>query len=262
MNANIPSKARRQILKITRKLKRLFEKPVRVKNLQTYYRLSDCGYDKVKPSYINNETCLRNFVSQFGQKNLHLIADNVNDSTWNRINELYPSITSSRTTFGNGAASFNMALDLALKQTECEGVYFVEDDYLHHPRSYEILIEGLELGADYITLYDHPDKYFDGGNPLIEGDGEVTKVYLTKSCHWKLTNSTTMTFAATVKTLKKNEPVLRKWTSSTHPHDFDMFMELRDMGSSLISPIPGYATHGETKWLCPLVNWGALAEEE
>ena len=69
---------------------------------------------------------------------------------------------------------FNMALDLALKQTECEGVYFVEDDYLHHPRSYEILIEGLELGADYITLYDHPDKYFDGGNPLIEGDGEVT----------------------------------------------------------------------------------------
>ena len=71
-----------------------------------------------------------------------------------------------------------------------------------------------------------------------------------------------MTFAATVKTLKKNEPVLRKWTDSTHPHDFDMFMELRDMGSSLISPIPGYATHGETKWLCPLVNWGALAEEE
>ena len=145
MNTNIPSKARRQILKITRKLKRLFEKPVRVKNLQIYYRLSDCGYDKVKPSYINNETCLRNFVSQFGQKNLHLIADNVKDSTWNRINELYPSITSSRTNFGNGAASFNMALDLALEQTECEGVYFVEDDYLHHPRSYEILIEGLEL---------------------------------------------------------------------------------------------------------------------
>ena len=113
-----------------------------------------------------------------------------------------------------------------------------------------------------MTLYDHPDKYFDGGNPLIEGDGEITKVYLTKSCHWKLTNSTTLTFAATVKTLKRDESILRKWTKPAHANDFELFMELGGQGVSLISPIPGYSTHGETKWLCPLVNWEATAKEE
>ena len=50
--------------------------------------------------------------------------------------------------------------------------------------------------------------------------------------------------------------------AAAHANDFELFMELGEQGKSLISPIPGYATHGETKWLCPLVNWEALAKEE
>jgi hypothetical protein len=34
-----------------------------------------------------------------------------------------------------------------------------------------------------------------------------------------------------------------------------MFMELRKNKKLLISPIPSYSTHGETKWLAPLINW-------
>ena len=44
-----------------------------------------------------------------------------------------------------------------------------------------------------------------------------------------------------------------KWR--THPNDFQMFFDLRNKGRQLISSIPGYATHGETKWLAPLTNW-------
>jgi hypothetical protein len=70
-----------------------------------------------------------------------------------------------------------------------------------------------------------------------------------------MTNSTTMTFAAKVKTLKEDEEILRKYTSGSYPRDFEMFLELRDKSRSLITPIPGYATHGETAWLSPLTDW-------
>ena len=87
------------------------------------------------------------------------------------------------------------------------------------------------------------------------GRAEDTRVYLGEYCHFKLTNSTTMTFAAKVKTLKEDEDVLRKWTKDTHPYDFQMFMELKQRGRRLASSIPGFATHGETKFLSPLINW-------
>jgi hypothetical protein len=123
------------------------------------------------------------------------------------------------------------------------------------------LKEGFGLGASFISLYDHPDKYLDpseGGNPYCVGGAEDTRVYLTDSCHWKLTNSTTMTFASKVSTLKRTEPILRKWTSGPHPDDFKMFLELRENNELLVTSIPGYSTHGETAWLSPLTNWSKI----
>ena len=117
------------------------------------------------------------------------------------------------------------------------------------------------MGASFVSLYDHPDKYItpeNGGNPYCKGGAEDTRVYLTKSCHWKITNSTTMTFAAKVSTLKKVEKTLRDYTTGTYPQDFKMFIDLMRNGKLLITPIPGYATHGETAWLTPLYNWESL----
>ena len=139
-----------------------------------------------------------------------------------------------------------------------EIVYFLEDDYLHKEGSQKVLESGFDLGMDYVTLYDHPDKYLnpiEGGNPYCEGRAEFTRVYLGEYSHWKLTNSTTMTFAAKVKTLKEDEGILRQWTAGEHPHDFQMFGDLQKKGRRLVSSIPGYATHGETRWLTPLTNW-------
>ncbi len=110
-------------------------------------------------------------------------------------------------------------------------------------------------------MYDHPDKYLDpslGGNPYCAGGAEDTRVYLTESCHWKITNSTTMTFAAKVSTLKRVESILREYTSGTHPNDFQMFLKLREVGELLVTPLPGYATHGETAWLSPLTDWSKI----
>ena len=97
-----------------------------------------------------------------------------------------------------------------------------------------------------------------GGNPYCEGGAEDTRVYLTDSCHWKITNSTTMTFASTVETLIRTEPTLRRYTQGTYPEDFRMFLDLRSQNELVITPLPGYSTHGETAWLAPLINWSNI----
>ena len=65
-----------------------------------------------------------------------------------------------RTTEGN-AGAVRFAMDLVVQNMVVgEWVYLVEDDYLHLPESKARLVQAAEAGiADYLTLYDHPDKY-------------------------------------------------------------------------------------------------------
>jgi hypothetical protein len=231
--------------------------------MKIIYRISDAGYNKIKPDYINNENCLKNFCNVFFNhiSDINIIADNCSESTLSIIKKYIDPINIEKVSIGHGAGTFNLALDKVLKLNDDEIIYFVENDYLHKPESDKIIKEGFDLGASFISLYDHPDKYIgpnQGGNPYCEGGAEDTRVYLTNSCHWKITNSTTMTFASKVSTLKRVEHILRKWTNTTHPNDFQMFLELRDQNELLITPIPGYSTHGETAWLSPLTNWDAI----
>jgi len=37
-----------------------------------------------------------------------------------------------------------------------------------------------------------------------------------------------------------------------------MFLELRKHNELLITPLPGYSTHGETDWLSPLIDWNEI----
>ena len=229
--------------------------------MKIIYRISDSGYNKVKPNYINNENCLANAVKIFKNADWSIIADNISDETNNMIQKYKSRDHIHYTSIGHGAGTFNLALDEALGYKDDEIIYFIENDYLHKPNSQAIIEEGFSLGASFVSLYDHPDKYItpeNGGNPYCNGGAEDTRVYLTKSCHWKITNSTTMTFAAKVSTLKKVEKTLRDYTTGTYPQDFRMFLDLRNKGELLITPIPGYSTHGETAWLTPLYNWESL----
>ena len=230
--------------------------------MKIIYRISDSGYNKVKPDYINNESCLANAVKVFDNCEWSIIADNISEETNDMIQKYKSRNHIHYVEKGNGAATFNIALDEALEMDENDSVYFLENDYLHKPNSKTIIEEGLQLGANFVSLYDQPDKYMvptKGVNPYCDGGAENTRVYLSENTHWKVTNSTTMTFASTVKNLKEWEGILRKWTSGTHPDDFRMFIELQTQGKILITPIPGYATHGETRWLSPLINWREIS---
>jgi hypothetical protein len=231
--------------------------------IKILYRTSESGYNKIKPDYVNNENCLKN-AAQIFPPDLHewvVIADNVSTETVLSISKYIPKDCIETVSIGHGAGTFNLALDKALQYEDDDIVYFLENDYIHKMNSSNVIEEGINMGAAFVSLYDHPDKYKDpnyGGNPHCAGGAEDTRVYLTESTHWKITNSTTMTFASKVSILKKNESILRKWTNTSHPHDFEMWLELRAESEILITPIPSYSTHGETAWLAPLIKWNEI----
>ncbi|GAB6012645.1 hypothetical protein [Viscerimonas tarda] len=234
------------------------EKPkITGEKLTVIYRISDGGRTTNKPDYITKENCLRNAIEHFPLEacDWFVIADNVSDETCRMIRKYVPADAIWKTSLGN-AGSFRACCKKALEKEDDSIVYLLEDDYVHRPNSLKVLIEGIELGeAEYVSLYDHPDKYTYGTskNPFIKG-GEKTRVFLTDTTHWKITSSTTMTFATRVGTLRADWPIINRWTVK-RALDFYMFIDLRRKGRRLISPIPSYATHGQHPFIAPLVDW-------
>lgn len=233
-------------------------------HLQHIYRLSDNGYPKTKFEFATKEYCIDNFLRHFKINDIHMLVDitNLKSETRSFVQCIHDHFGFANLEFyqgGSSAGSWKYAVEYAINTLQDDDYcYFVEDDYLHKKGSEIILQEGLEI-SDMVSLYDHKDKYIpatDGGNMFIDSDGgEITKVILSKSTHWKMTNSTTMTFACQLKTLKEDLPIWKKWTmESTHPHDFQAFLEILKH-RSLITPIPGYSTHCEPAWASPLINW-------
>ena len=120
--------------------------------MKIIYRISDAGYSKVKPDYITNEACLANAVKVFDDCEWSIIADNVSKETSDMIEKYKSKDHILYVNKGNGAATFNIALDEALKMDDNDTVYFLENDYLHKPNSRAIIEEGFELGAKFVSL--------------------------------------------------------------------------------------------------------------
>jgi hypothetical protein len=239
-----------------------------MKKLHIFYRLSDKGENKERLEIISNKACLNNFLKEFPEDQILIVADNVKDETMEWL-QSYNFKHIHRTSLGN-SGSFWFCYKLAMNLDYDDYVYFVENDYIHKPNSMTVLLEGLKI-ADYVTLYDHPDKYIDGINPKVKNGGEKSKVFLTNASHWKLTNSTTMTFASKVSTIRKDQTIFKLFTvgiikkgntffkkiqERRFPADYRIFSILtRARSRQIICPIPGFSTHGETKYLSPLIDW-------
>lgn len=233
--------------------------------MKVIYRISDKGYPKVKLPIVSNENCFKNFCVNFLKRDLTdliLVRDNCYPLTHIQFDSVIKEInvggcpTILNTNNGN-AGSFKFALEYAIRNFhDDEIVYFVEGDYIHDANSKEALSEGYQLVdayVDYVTLYAHPDKEMEEGI-------KPEYIFRSKNMYWRSCDSTTMTFSSRVKTLKEDKPIFDKWISGVHPNDHQMFLELRSKERLLISPMPGYSTHGETNWLSPFKNWTKIME--
>jgi hypothetical protein len=193
------------------------------------YRISSKGYPKLKITSVSKLDCLNNLFRTFENWNFICVADNCDDELLNTLrkytfNKLYV------TNLGN-PGSFWKLYEEGLNSSNREDLfYFVEDDYLHLPQSPVAIEEGLEI-FDYVTLYDHPDKYrfFQKNlNPYTKKNrfSETTEVTYSKNFIWRTTNSTTMSFAVTGQTLQNDFDIWKVTRDLKKDHDFDNFCAL------------------------------------
>lgn len=227
--------------------------------MKVIYRISDSSNVKIKPVYLTKTDTFLHFLKTFKNDDVYVIADNVCDETYIFLLKHISYEKIIRTTLGN-CASFIYSANFAINtfEDDNEKIYFAEDDYIYTKNAAKIIAEGLDI-ADYSSGYDHPDKYMNhnegGPNPFISEGGENTRVIISNSSHWKITNSCCMTFAVKIKTIKEDLPIYKKYCCGRNPYDFQMFCELTANKRKLVSCIPSVSTHGENEYLAKFIDW-------
>lgn len=234
--------------------------------MHALYRISSNSYKKERLSFATKEYCLSNFINNVLTESdkLTIIADCVDHELKQIIDRSEAAnIDILHETLGSNGASFRFQIDLAASFPDDEIVLFQEDDYLYMPANWpyranttyhELIKEALNF-AEYVSFYDHPDKYLSpqfGGNKYITDQGvENTGIFRTENSHWKYTNSTTCTFATTAKVIRQDQKIWKAFCAGTHPHDFQSFLALGLRGRTLATSLPGKSTHTEMPWLSP-----------
>lgn len=191
------------------------------------FRISSKGYPKVKVDGINKFDSLNNLSKVFKDWEIICVADNCDEALLTRLKKDYQFAQLIETQLGN-PGSFWKLYEMALQVAKDEDIfYFAEDDYLHLPESPEAIEEGLQY-FDYVTLYDHSDKYKVAGMPLnpyakANRYSESTEIVKGPTQLWRTSNSTTMTFAVTGKTLKEDADIWSITKTAKKDFDFDNF---------------------------------------
>lgn len=139
-------------------------------------------------------------------------------------------------------------------------LYFLENDYVHVPE-WLAKIEELaqsSISWDYLTLYDHLDKY-----PLLCSHkdskryaGLKSKIYCSGSHHWRTSPGTCASYITRASTFRLDRRIL-----GLGLYDFRLFKILRHLRRrQLLSPIPSLSTHSMSAFLAPVVNWESIVD--
>lgn len=154
---------------------------------------------------------------------------------------------------GSDAASFFETVKYVKNKNigDKDLVYFLENDYLHLDGWVEKVIDLFSTfkGLSYVSLYDHNDKYF---LPMYED--LVSKIFTTKTHHWRTTPSTCGSFIISKQLLEEDFDIL-----STMEGDHNKYLWLNENKNRfVITPIPGLSTHCVEGLMSPIINWKEL----
>ena len=188
--------------------------------------------------------CFENLCKVFSNHSIHVLGDDL-DGDMESYVKSFDNVNLENKVRGKDQYmidKFNFCIN---NFTENDIIYMVEDDYMHYPDSDILIEEGLQY-ADYVTLYDHPDKYasFIHPNPELKDIGENTVVFLTAHSHWKYTNSTTGTFAFKKQTLIEDFDIwMYEVVNNIWQYDYHGFVQIRKNQRKVASCIPGRSSH-------------------
>ena len=190
-----------------------------IRVFQRHCSFSSNSAGKERPDWFDREKIFDKFIKTFTDKvEYTAFYDTANGKEHFIFNK---NVNVVETEAGGEAKSFTNVLKYVVDQeyNNSDIIYFVEDDYLHRDGWVDILLEGVnEIGADYYTLYDHPDKYY-----LTMYQTLQSKIIATSNIHWRTTPSTTCTFACTFETLKKYIDIHLKFCNDGYTKDHQMF---------------------------------------
>jgi len=173
--------------------------------------------------------------------------------------------------------TFEKQIEILLNQNYSEYIYFAEDDYLYLPNSFEIWLSAIkEKWVDFVSLYDHIDNY------NLDFQKIKSNIKIFWNYHFRSNSSTCLTFLTTKQTLKKTKNTFMSyckwnydyclWISLTKYNIFNFFNKMNFLlllrayfywfisiffkkRYNLYTPMPSLATHLESTWIAPCVDW-------
>lgn len=209
------------------------------------YRMCDITSSNESPVYWDdklalNRICLKSFVQAFYdiKPTVKMICDRCPPYYEEFIHNLVPEFPMT-IEFTNSGIRENAVHQYDYVTDDNEIYLFQECDYMFRKDAGKKMIEAAKQ-FDFITGYDHPDKYKEGMIPSSE-------VRMVGNQHWRVTDSTTSTFMARGSMVKKEMDLFRSYGWDDHKR----WLDLGSKGYKLWSPIPSLTTHMVKYYMAP-----------
>lgn len=203
-----------------------------------------------RPEWFDFEKCFFNLLDTIQGKevDLHVIMDG--DYSANFIRKYADRYILHPISAGSDKLSFFSTWQIARNTLIDDGdlLYFLENDYLH-THDWVQRVQNLFLscgGLQYVSLYDHGDKYF---HPMYRN--LMSRIFVSVDHHWRTTPSTCGSFIIPKKIFEED---FVEHTTIEGDHNKFLFLN-SSKGRFVVTPMPGLSTHCLNTVMSPNVDW-------
>jgi hypothetical protein len=231
---------------------------MKIKILYSHLNVTGTDY-KVRPQWFDFEKCFQNLLLTSQNMEIHVIFDITRgDLKQNWISKYKTQCIIHEIQGGSmdkaAVEMYKIAKELSNDMDDNDLFYFLENDYLHVDDWDKKVINLFETfqGLNYISLYDHNDKYF-----LPMYNDLVSKIFVTDTCHWRTVPSTCGSYI-----INKSIYLEDYETHISLMGDHNKWLALTESKNRfIITPLPGLSTHCMEGLMSPTINWEKINDK-